>query len=64
MIMEQAIKRSERYRKLKAAGKSNNEINKAFRKSANDDILVEGERDTILLQWIRLSITSTSYTLE
>ena len=49
MIMEQAMKRSERYRKLKAAGKSKKEINKAFRKKVPMTVFSwNGERDTIL----------------
>ena len=49
MIMEQAMKRSERYRKLKVAGKSKNEINKAFRKKVPMTIFSwKGDRDTIL----------------
>ena len=36
LVMNQAIKRSERYKKMKASGKSNEEIEKAFKtKSKN-----------------------------
>ncbi len=49
MIMEQAMKRSERYRKLKVAGKSKKEIKKAFRKKVPMTVFSwKGERDTIM----------------
>ena len=49
MIMEQAMKRSERYRKLKLAGKSKKEIKKAFRKKVPMTVFSwKGERDTIM----------------
>ena len=49
MIMEQAMKRSERYRKLKVAGKSKKEIKKSFRKKVPMTIFSwKGERDTIM----------------
>lgn len=49
MIMEQAMKRSERYRKLRVAGKSKNEIKKIFRKKVPMTVFSwKGERDTIM----------------
>lgn len=49
MIIEQAMKRSERYRKLKITGKSKNEIKKIFRKKVPMTVFSwKGERDTIM----------------
>ena len=49
MIMEQAMRRSERYRKLKVAGKSKREIKHAFRKKVPMTVFSwGGERDTVM----------------
>ena len=49
MIMEQAMKRSDRYLKLKVAGKSKKEIKKIFRKKVPMTVFSwKGERDTIM----------------
>ena len=47
MIIDQAI--TFEYRKLKVAGKSKNEIKKAFRKKV-PMIFLKGEKDTIISQ--------------
>ena len=48
-ILEQGMKRSERYRKLKVAGKSLREIKKTFRKKVPMTVFSwKGERDTIM----------------
>lgn len=48
-ILDQGMKRSERYKKLKAAGKSLREIKKVFRKKVPMTVFSwKGERDTIM----------------
>ena len=48
-ILKQAMRRSERYRKLNKAGKSKNEINSIFRKKVPMTIFSwKGERDTLM----------------
>ena len=48
-ILKQAMRRSERYRKLKKAGKSKNEINTIFRKKVPMTVFSwKGERDTLM----------------
>ena len=49
MIIDQAMRRSERYRKLKKSGKSNNEIEAIFRKKVPMKLFSwDGEIDTVL----------------
>ena len=49
MIIEQAMRRSERYRKLKVSGKSKKEIKKIFLKKVPMTVFSwKGERDTIM----------------
>lgn len=48
-LIDQAMRRSERYRKLKVAGKSKNEIKKIFRQKVPMTVFSwKGERDTIM----------------